>query len=103
MLFVALIAICYLMYVQDINVFKGLVTQQEKLAKSFYIIISEYFKEPEGLVTIVNKTLLMAFTIIYFFFCITLFYNGILIFINYKFSTLVHYVAISVPNVAKSR
>lgn len=71
-LFVAIIAICYLMYVQDINVLKGLVTQQEKLAKSFYIMISEYFKEPEGLVTIVNKTLLMAFTIIYFFSCVIL-------------------------------
>lgn len=71
-LFVAIIAICYLMYVQDINVLKGLVTQQEKLAKSFYIIISEYFKEPEGLVTIINKNLLRGFTIIYFFSCVIL-------------------------------
>jgi len=70
--FVAIIAVCYLMYVQDINVLKGLVTQQEKLAKSFYIIISEYFKEPEGLVKIINKNLLRGFTIIYFFSCVIL-------------------------------
>lgn len=65
--FVFILAICYLFYVRDLQVLSGLFIQQEKLAKNFYIIITEYFVQPEGLVTTVNKTLLAAFVIIYFF------------------------------------
>ncbi len=46
--------------------------QQEKLAKSFYIIITEYFKEPTLSVTTLNRVLLGVFTIIYFFTCVIL-------------------------------
>lgn len=70
--FIAIIAIFYLLYIQDINVLSGLSTQQGKLAKSFYIIISEYFTTPSVLVTIVNKFLLEVFVIIYFFTCVIL-------------------------------
>lgn len=70
--FVAILSIFYLGYIRDIQVLSGLVIQQEKLAKSFYITISEYFTEPEGLVKIINKTLLISFAIVYFFTCLTL-------------------------------
>lgn len=71
-LFIFILAIFYLLYIQDLNVFSGLFIQQEKLAKSIYIIISEYFTSPEGLVGIVNKTLLGIFVIIYCIECIIL-------------------------------
>ncbi len=72
LLFVFILAIFYLLYIQDIKVFNGLFIQQEKLAKSFYIIISEYFNSTNNLVQIINKTLLGAFVIIYFNACIIL-------------------------------
>lgn len=65
--FVFILGICYLFYVRDLQVLSGLFIQQEKLAKNFYIIITEYFVQPEGLVTTVNKTLLRGFVIVYFF------------------------------------
>lgn len=68
--FIIILATCYLLYVQDINVLNGLATQQDKLAKSIYIVISEYFTEPGGLVTLINKSMLDIFVIIYFFACV---------------------------------
>ncbi len=68
--FIIILAICYLLYVQDINVLNGLATQQDKLAKSIYTVISEYFTEPEGLVTLINKNIFKIFVIIYFFACV---------------------------------
>lgn len=80
--FALILAICYLFYVKNMQVLKGLFTQQEKLAKDFYIIISEYFTEPSGLVKTVNKTLLKAFVIVYFFSCVILLNKN-----NIKFRT----------------
>lgn len=71
-LFLIVLAIPYLFYVRDFQVLSGLLVQQEKLAKSFYIIITEYFKEPDLSVSTVNHILLGAFTIIYFFTCVIL-------------------------------
>ena len=70
MLFIGILALCYLLYIRDFQVFSGLFIQQEKLAKSFYIIILEYFKNitPKK----VNGILLKCFVIIYFFSCIVL-------------------------------
>ena len=65
--FVIMIIACYLLYVQDLNVLSGLVTQQDKYAKSLYIIIIEYFNKPEGLVNTFKNTGLVIFVIIYFF------------------------------------
>ena len=62
----------YLFYVQDGQVLSGLFIQQEKLAKSFYIIITEYFNEPSLKASTVNHVLLGVFTIIYFFTCVIL-------------------------------
>jgi len=72
LLFLAVLAIPYLFYVQDLQVLSGLFIQQEKLAKSFYIIIIQYFNEPTLSPTTVNSVLLGGFTIIYFFTCVIL-------------------------------
>lgn len=72
LLFMITIIACYLLYIQDLSVLSGLTTQQGKLAKSIYLVMSEYFTEPQGLIEMVNKTLLGMFAIIYFFTCIVL-------------------------------
>ena len=74
MLFVLIVAITYLLYVQDIQVLSGIMTQQQKFAKNFYIILMEYFDIP-NLVSNVNKVFLISFIIIYFFTCLTLLYK----------------------------
>ena len=71
-LFLIALAIPYLFYIQDGQVLSGLFIQQEKLAKSFYIIINEYFKEPTLKASTVNHILLGTFAIIYFFSCVIL-------------------------------
>lgn len=71
-LFLMVLAIPYLFYIQDGQVLSGLFIQQEKLAKSFYIILTEYFREPTLSPSTVNHVLLGAFTIIYFFTCVIL-------------------------------
>lgn len=74
MLFIFIVAITYLLYIQDIQVLRGIMTQQEKFAKNFYIILMEYFDIPD-LVTDVNAVFLGLFIIIYFFTCVTLLYK----------------------------
>ena len=71
-IFLVVLAIPYLFYIRDVQVFSGLFIQQEKLAKSFYIIITEYFNNVPGLPGKVNKFLLQCFVIIYFFTCVIL-------------------------------
>lgn len=72
LIFLIVLIIPYLIYIQDMQVFAGLFTQQGKLAKSIYIIITEYFTSPEGLADTVKNTLLGIFTIIYGAYCIIL-------------------------------
>lgn len=72
MLFFVVLIIPYLLYIRDWQVFSGLFIQQEKLAKSFYIIITEYFNNIPGLPGKINKFLLECFTIVYFFTCVIL-------------------------------
>lgn len=71
-LFLMVLLIPYLFYIKDGQVLSGLFIQQQKLAKSFYIILTEYFKEPTLSASTVNHVLLGAFTIIYFFTCVIL-------------------------------
>lgn len=71
-IFILIMIIPYLLYIQDWTVLMGIFTQQEKFAKNFYIILMEYFPTVSNLVTTVNKTLLGGFIIIYLFTCITL-------------------------------
>lgn len=71
-IFVGVLVIPYLFYIQDGQVISGLFIQQEKIAKSFYVILTEYFRNPTISVTKVNHFLLIAFVIVYFFTCVTL-------------------------------
>ena len=73
-LFTGIIGITYLLYVQDINVLSGILIQQEKFTKNFYILLMEYFEIP-NLVTTINKFFLYSFIIIYFFTCLTLLFK----------------------------
>ena len=74
MLFIFIVAIPYLLYIQDMQVLSGIITQQEKFAKNFYIILMEYFDIP-NLVSNVNTVFLISFIIIYSFTCLTLLYK----------------------------
>ena len=74
MLFVFIVAITYVLYIQDLQVLSGIMAQQEKFAKNFYIMLMEYFDIP-NLVSNVNKVFLISFIIIYFFTCLTLLYK----------------------------
>ena len=72
LLFLFILIIPYLLYIKDMQVLSGLFIQQEKLAKSFYIIITSYFNNPQGIVGYVKDILLGSFIIIYFFTCLVL-------------------------------
>lgn len=72
LIFLIIFAIPYIFYVRDVQVLKGLFVQQEKLAKSFYVILIEYFRNPDLLPKTVNHILLGIFIIVYFFTCIIL-------------------------------
>ena len=74
MLFLLVIVATYLIYVQDLQVLNGIITQQEKFAKNFYIILMEYFDIP-NLVSNVNHVCFISFVIIYFFTCLTLLFK----------------------------
>ncbi len=74
MLFVFIVAITYILYIQDLQVLNGIMTQQEKFAKNFYIVLMEYFDIP-NLLANVNRIFLISFIIIYFFTCLTLLYK----------------------------
>ena len=74
MLFLLVIVATYLIYVQDLQVLNGIMTQQEKFAKNFYIILMEYFDIP-NLVSNVNHVCFISFVIIYFFTCLTLLFK----------------------------
>lgn len=71
-LFVLVLALFYLIYIRNLEVFNGLLVQQGKYSKNFYIIILEYFTKPANLAGLVNKILLYSFIIIYFFTCLVL-------------------------------
>lgn len=72
-LFVIFFMIPYIAYIRDLAVFQGLFTQQERLAKSFYIMITEYFEDVS--VSVVHRNLLIIFVTIYFFAMIDLLFK----------------------------
>ena len=72
LIFAVFMLIPYLLYIRDIEVFAGIFTQQEKLAKSIYIIVTEYFGSIPNVVNQLKKLLLGAFVIIYVAVCIVL-------------------------------
>lgn len=71
-LFALIALIPYLFYIKDVNVFAGIFTMQTRFAKSFYIIISEYFTTPQNLNALVHKFLLAIFIYIYAARCLLL-------------------------------
>lgn len=72
LIFIGILACCYLLYIQDIEVFKGLVTQNQKIAKGIYVILIDYFKDIPNIIENTKLVLLGSFVIIYFFICIVL-------------------------------
>ena len=72
LIFAIFVIIPYILYIRDIEVFAGIFTQQEKLAKSIYIIVTEYFGSIPNVVNQLKKLLLGAFVIIYAAVCIVL-------------------------------
>ena len=72
LIFAIFVIIPYILYIRDIEVFAGIFTQQEKLAKSIYIIATEYFESIPNVVNQLKKLLLGAFVIIYAAVCIVL-------------------------------
>ena len=76
LIFLVILAIPYMFYMKDWQVLSGLFVQQEKVAKSFYVMILEYFNNPTLSVTTVSRVLLVAFIIIYFFTCVILLFKN---------------------------
>ncbi len=72
LIFVVILLSCYLLYIKDIEVFKGLVVQNEKIAKGIYVILVDYFNNIPNIIENTKKILLGSFIIIYFFSCIIL-------------------------------
>lgn len=70
--FVGLILIYYLPFIKDINVFNGLQMQQEKFAKSLYIIIKVLLPNQVGIMTRISRVALILFITIYFIKCLKL-------------------------------
>lgn len=71
-IFAIFAVIPYLLYIRDLNVFLGLSEQRERLAKGLYLFISEYFNNPENLVTIVKNASLIIFAVLYIVACVML-------------------------------
>ena len=69
LLFVGIIGIAYLIYFNNFNVITGMITQQNKMAKSLFLLIylSKIFD-----VYVLKKVLLLIFAIIYGIICIRL-------------------------------
>lgn len=70
--FIAVLILLYLPYIQDLSVLNGILAQQGKYAKNFYIVLVSYFDVPGGINIIVNKVLLIIFFIAYIISCIKL-------------------------------
>lgn len=75
LLYVIFCIIPYLFYARDINVFIGIITQQEKIAKGLYLFINEYFDNPKNIVQIVKTLSLTIFSSIYICKCIALLFS----------------------------
>lgn len=59
----------YILYINDLQVFKGMSDQQGKIAKGLYLFVSQYFTNPSNLVNIISKTMLYMFIIVYTYIC----------------------------------
>lgn len=73
--FIVFCSIPYILYTRDLNVFIGLLTQRERIAKGLYLFISEYFVNPKNLIQIVKNISLATFSSIYICKCISLLFT----------------------------
>ena len=78
-IFAVTLLIPYLIYAQDLSILAGMGTQQEKVAKSIYIPISEYFSSSIS-ISDLSTLLLSIFVIVYFFTCLTLLFKKKILF-----------------------
>lgn len=75
LLFAVFVLAYYFPFIQDMDVFKGMETQQEKLGKSFYITLRLMFPKARGLTANINKILTLTFIILYFIKCVDLLFK----------------------------
>ena len=80
-IFMITLIIPYLIYIKDLSILNGMATQQDKVAKSIYIPISEYFSNSIS-ISKLSSMLLGIFIIIYFFTCVTLLFKNKITFRN---------------------
>ena len=71
-LFLIFLVIPYFLYLKDINVFMGLITQRERYAKGLYYIILKYFSLSYETMNFIKNFSLIFFVIIYTINCIFL-------------------------------
>ena len=74
MLFIFIVSIIYLLYAKDIQILNGIMEQQKKVAKNFYVILIQYFNIP-NLNVYINAVFLGLFINIYFFACLRVLYK----------------------------
>ena len=74
MLFIFIVSITYLLYAKDIQILNGIMEQQKKVAKNFYVILIQYFNIP-NLNVYINAVFLGLFINIYFFACLRVLYK----------------------------
>lgn len=75
LLFAVFVLAYYFPFIQDLDVFKGMETQQGKLGKSFYITLRLMFPEARNLTANINKMLTLTFVFLYFIKCVDLLFK----------------------------
>lgn len=68
-LFLIFLMIPYLFYIRDFEVFKGLLTQQDKIAKSLYVVILTTLENSAEIITFLQNGLLALFSISFIGIC----------------------------------
>ncbi len=82
MIFALIVAIPYLLYIQDMQVFMGINTQRGKITKGLYLFISQYFTYPQDLCNMLSNFALYVFVLAYLYKCLNLLLNSKIIFRN---------------------
>jgi len=74
-IFMIMVLLPYLLYIRDLQVLSGIFVQQDKIAKSMYVILRQYFSNIPNVITYVKTFLLTGFIAIYLFTCIELLFK----------------------------
>ncbi len=67
LLYTVFVALPYLLYIQDLQVFMGMNTQRGKVTKGIYFFIMQYFTSPENLHKLLADVVLVIFVLVYFY------------------------------------